>query len=631
MITVCHQVKFLKFFLVIIIFSSPFLFWWGINMSREKLTQPFQESLIKTTIRPKAIIPAPELKAEAVISVLIIPNQEPQILFQKNSDKKLPIASLAKLMTAYIALEYYNLDQKITISQKAAQQPNRGRRGRMTTEQEFKVKDLVYAALIESNNIAAYALAKKIGTEKFVEKMNQKAQKWGLKNTYFINPTGLDGNEINNYSTVSDLVKLSQKLLKEKPLIWEISSLSEYHLYPFNPLINTNDLLTYFPNNLLKIIGSRTGETPRARECLILITKTPNNKGYLINIILGSENRFTEMIKLIRWTKLEHNWEIEEMRKKELTLFFNSILLNWEKIISNAPWGTRDAHASIVFQNKIWLFGGLDGGKNFDGIYAKLPHKNDVWNSNDGKNWQLVINNAPWGKRRSLQIVEFQNKLWLIGGWENQKGRTKNDIWSSKDGINWTKMVTSAPWTPREGHTVTVFNNKIWLMGGVDFTRRKTMNDIWYSENGINWIMVTPDIFWSSRYDHTTIVFNNKMWLKGGLNLNGQIKNDIWFSENGKNWRLVTDNALWSKRHGHIAVIFQDRIWIIGGWGIRGGLSDVWSSKNGFNWQPTLIQNQWVGREDHTSIVFQDKIWLMGGMSNNKIWKSDIWHSTFLP
>lgn len=620
--------KFLKIFLIIFVLSLPLWFWWRLDQIN-KFSEIEQLPLTKIPVKLNPEVSILELEARAAISVLINSNQEPQILFQKNADQKLPIASLTKLMTTYLALENYDLNQKITISNNAAQQPNRGRRGKMIAGQEFKVKDLIYATLIESNNIAAYVLAEKIGTEKFIETMNQKAQEWGLQDTYFINPTGLDEKERSNYSTISDLIKLSQQLLKEKPLIWEISSLAEYNLYPFGQLINTNDLLRYFSNDLLKIIGSRTGETPQAKECLILITKAPNNRGYLINIILGSENRYKEMTKLIRWVKLEHQWGIEEIKRKELTSSLNSALLSWEKVNPNAPWGTRDSHFSIVFQDKIWLFGGLDGGKNFDGIYANLPHKNDIWNSDDGKNWQLVTNNAPWGKRRSLQIVEFQNKLWLIGGWENQSGKTKNDVWSSKDGVNWTRAVISTPWTPREGHTVTVFQDKIWLIGGVDFTQRKTMNDVWYSENGINWSKAVFNIPWSNRYDHTTVVFDNKIWLIGGLRA-GQIKNDIWVSDDGQNWRLVTNNIPWPKRHGHTSVIFQDRIWIIGGWGIRGGLNDVWSSKDGLTWQPALNKNQWTGREDHTSVVFQDKIWLMGGMDSDLIWKNDIWRSTFL-
>jgi len=622
--------KFLKFYFIILASVSLFfLFWWGINIYLEDQSNKLIKGLplIKIpTLRPEA--PILELETKAAISVLITPEQKPQILFQKNPDKELAIASLTKLMTTYVVLENYDLNQKITISKNAAQQPNRGRRGRMTAGQQFKVKDLIYSTLIESNNIAAYALAEKFGKEKFILAMNQKAQKWGLKNTYFINSTGLDEIGANNYSTVNDLVKLSKKLLKEKPLIWEISSLNEYNLQPFGQLTNTNDLLRYFSNNQLKIIGGRTGETPRAKECLILIIKAPNNRGYIINIILGSENRFEEMTKLIRWVKVEHEWGIGEI--KELTSFFNSILLSWEKINPDADWGTRDAHSNIIFQDKIWLFGGVDGSKNFDGIYANLPHKNDIWNSPDGKNWQLVLDNAPWGKRRSSPVVEFQGKLWLIGGWENQSGRTKNDIWSSEDGINWTKVVNAAPWASREGHAVTVFQDKLWITGGVDFTQRKTMNDIWHSSDGINWNKIVLDIPWSNRYDHTIVVFNDKMWLKGGLNLEKQIKNDIWVSENGKDWLLATNNAPWPKRHGHTSLVFQDKIWIIGGWGFRGGLNDVWFSKDGLIWQPTLTKSEWTGREDHTSIVFQDKIWIIGGMDSNLMWKNDIWHSNFL-
>ena len=561
------------------------------------------------------------LDVKAAISILITPEGDSQILFEKNTDKELLIASLTKLMTAYVVLQYYDLSHIIKISEQAILET--GDAGNLYVGQKISVKELLFPLLIESSNDAAYALAEMIGREQFVFLMNKEAEKLGLKNTYFVNPTGLDAYGVDNYSTINDLVKFTKHLLnldknKGGELLWDILSTEKINLYG-EILVNTNQLLSRVPG----IIGGRTGWTPKAGGSLILVTETP--KGYLINIVLGAsspQGRFQEMTKMINWIKLDQKGRLGYERG------LDKMFLDWEKITNNAPWGKRDSHATIVFQNKLWLFGGLSSGKDFKGAYGDLPHKSDIWATEDGKDWQLITNNASWGERRSLQIVEFEDKLWLIGGWEKGVG-SRNDIWSSINGMDWIREVRSAPWTNREGHTVSVFNNKIWVSGGVDFAQRKLMNDVWYSEDGINWNQATLNAQWTPRYDHTVTTFKDKMWLTGGLAFNGMLKDDIWATEDGKDWQLITNNASWGERHGHTSIIFQDKFWIIGGWGISGGLNDVWHSKDGSIWRPTLVENQWAGREDHTSVVFKDKIWIMGGMSDNWIWKSDIWHSTY--
>lgn len=321
--------------------------------------------------------------------------------------------------------------------------------------------------------------------------------------------------------------------------------------------------------------------------------------------------------------------EVEIPPEKEPLL--DPASLNWEEATPNAPWSKRDAHSSVVFKGKMWLLGGVEGKEDFNNRYWELPHKNDVWVSEDGRDWQLAATNTPWGLRRSLVAVVFKEKIWLMGGWEQKSGSTKNDVWYSEDGINWIKATSSIPWTPREGHTVAVFEDKIWLMGGVNFDRREVMNDVWYTEDGIDWFEATSSAAWSLRYDHATAVFQGRIWLTGGVAFKEQAKNDIWSSDDGKNWELVTDNAPWPVRHGHTSVVFEDRIWIISGWDtINGkGLRDVWYSEDGYDWKKTQEVTPWIGREDHTSVVFKDRIWLLGGMDTNWNWRNDIWYSSF--
>jgi hypothetical protein len=85
--------------------------------------------------------------------------------------------------------------------------------------------------------------------------------------------------------------------------------------------------------------------------------------------------------------------------------------LYWEEATSSVPWLARDSHALTVFQNKLWLMGGLNANdyilspNNVE--YWKAPHFSDVWVSADGISWDLVTENAAWGKKRSMRAVDF--------------------------------------------------------------------------------------------------------------------------------------------------------------------------------------------------------------------------------
>jgi len=252
----------------------------------------------------------PELDARAAISAEISNGGiSKKFLFKKNTDERRPIASLTKLMSACVVLENYDLSQSVTVSQEAADQE--GEAGFLKPGEILSVEDLLYVMLMESSNDAAFALAEVVGEEKFVALMNSKSKEIGLENTYFFNPSGLDPQEpdINfNYSSVEDLVTLSQYLL-DKPLLWEILGTQELNLYSFDGLYyhqlsNTNKLLGYFPG----IIGGKTGWTDKSRGCFLVVLKTPGSSKYLINVILGAEDRLREMENMLSWVFEAYEW-----------------------------------------------------------------------------------------------------------------------------------------------------------------------------------------------------------------------------------------------------------------------------------------------------------------------------------
>lgn len=242
-----------------------------------QISQPFQQIYeVKIPEKPKL-----DLKVKAAILVKINETGRQKVLFEKNADQILPIASLTKLMTAVIILEH---------------QENYG------SSQE----DLLNRMLIQSDNKVAQALAEVIGETKFVDLMNEKAKNLGLEKTNFVNPTGLDPEDPENlkyssatqdnfnHSTAKDLVKLTQYILKEQPLIFEISSQGSIK----------NGIFDLFL--IQEIIGGKTGYTDEAGGCILFVFKNEDGN-FLINVILGAPSpsaRIEEMQKLIDWLNL---------------------------------------------------------------------------------------------------------------------------------------------------------------------------------------------------------------------------------------------------------------------------------------------------------------------------------------
>jgi len=238
-------------------------------------------------------------------SAIVLDYETGEILYEKNAHAKLSIASTTKIMTDTIILEENNLEDIATISKYAANQP--GSRMGIYTGEKISILNLIYGSLIASGNDASTALAEYNAgsTTKFVEKMNQKAEKLKLVNTHFANPTGLD--QADHYSSSYDLAKLSiyayknpniQKIVKTKDIIIHTENNRELHL------TNTNELL----NSYLNILGFKTGSTENAGDCLISIAENEKNNK-IVTVVLNSPNRFQESKNLIDWTFRAYNWK----------------------------------------------------------------------------------------------------------------------------------------------------------------------------------------------------------------------------------------------------------------------------------------------------------------------------------
>lgn len=309
-----------KILLISLVLSLPF--WWGMNVLAENLQDFWFEEELNRSLRVsrrqteelklekelQQRFKALEIDAKAAILVKINENGNEKILFEKDSQKPLAIASLTKLMTALVVFdldEVYAESQPVKITKEAVEQEGQSKYGELKIGESLSVKNLLYIALIESSNDAAFALTEPIGRQGFVELMNLYSKKIELENTYFVNPTGLEPDrpeELKNFSTAKDIVRLTKYILENYPQIFEITTNQSYEvlsldntLHHFIPQ-NTNELLREIP----EIIGGKTGWGIEAGGCLLLVLDNPEEEGsYFVSIVLGAKDRFAETRKLI--------------------------------------------------------------------------------------------------------------------------------------------------------------------------------------------------------------------------------------------------------------------------------------------------------------------------------------------
>lgn len=236
-----------------------------------------------------------------IASSVLLNNDKKIILYKKNLDQKTAIASLTKLMTAVVVIDNYPLDSKILIDEEMLKAW--GTSGSLKLGEHVTIQDLLYIMLIESSNDAAECLASKLDRINFMILMNEKAKKLKMKNTHFVNPSGLDeDNGSCNVSSAKDLTILVSEIIKKYPIIAEILSKKEHYVVSEegikHKITNTNILLKEIPYQT----WGKTGYTVKANECLILMTKTPFDD-IIVNIIINSNDRFGEMKNLINWTE----------------------------------------------------------------------------------------------------------------------------------------------------------------------------------------------------------------------------------------------------------------------------------------------------------------------------------------
>ncbi|HEV8539539.1 MAG TPA: D-alanyl-D-alanine carboxypeptidase family protein [Nitrospiraceae bacterium] len=220
-----------------------------------------------------------------------------QTLYEFNSDRRLSPASLTKIMSALVILEYGQLDDHVTVSRKAEAAPKIHLR--LRAGQVFYLQDLLKAMLITSANDACLAAAEHVGgsEDRFVDFMNARAAVLGLSDTHFSNACGFDAPL--HYTTAADLAKLSE-IAMQQPIFRafvreELEIITSVNTYRSYLLKNTNRLLGKMPG----VEGVKTGFTSQAGRCLI--AKVSQDGKELLLVLLHANRRWNTATTLINY------------------------------------------------------------------------------------------------------------------------------------------------------------------------------------------------------------------------------------------------------------------------------------------------------------------------------------------
>lgn len=253
------------------------------------------------------LIGSEPLPQTTAMSILAIDKKSNKTLVEKNISISLAPASTAKLMTAIISMDIYDLEEELLVSDYCTEVD--GNKAWLPANEVFKVRDLLNSMLIGSAGDSACVLAtSKMSEQDFVDKMNEKADSLGMISTHFSNPIGLDDAYGNNYSNALDLYRLAV-YATSVPEIKEIVNKKDFYFTSVDGDVNlssknTNRLLWEVPNS----VGVKTGTTFEAGE--VLIYEYDDGVKDIVIVVMGSKNRFVDTKNILSWIGRNYSWKV---------------------------------------------------------------------------------------------------------------------------------------------------------------------------------------------------------------------------------------------------------------------------------------------------------------------------------
>ena len=316
----------------------------------------------------------------------------------------------------------------------------------------------------------------------------------------------------------------------------------------------------------------------------------------------------------------------------------------WVNVTNEAAYAPRDGAGALVFKDKMWLLGGWNPGdkKHFPRIC-----NNEVWSSKDGAGWTLEKPNTfldstfdrakDWEGRHTAGYVVYKDKMWIVGGDCNQ-GHIQPDVWNSANGKTWDLIAKDAqvPMLERALHYTLVHQDKIWVLGGQTMPgfakgqKEAFYRDIWTTADGVNWEEIKPEepCYTPRGMIGGSVVFKGRIWWLGGGTYDTPTTNyrnyynDVWSSEDGVRWKQHLKDAPWFPRQYHDVAVFDDRMWVMEGYNRAGGnRKDVWYSADGETWHE-VPDTPWAPRHAASVYVYDNALWMVAGNNMGKdVWK----------
>lgn len=205
------------------------------------------------------------------LSAVLMDGETGRVLYGKEAYKGRPNASTTKVMTCILALELAKGDDYVQVSENAASQPQT--RLGMREGQQFYLEDLLYSLMLKSHNDSAVAIAEHIGgsVEGFAEKMNEKAKELGCKDTHFVTPNGLDGEDEGgiHHTTARDLALIMAYAIKNATFV----HITQTRDYTFTDISGKKHYSVHNTNAFLDmetgVISGKTGFTGNAGYCYV--------------------------------------------------------------------------------------------------------------------------------------------------------------------------------------------------------------------------------------------------------------------------------------------------------------------------------------------------------------------------
>lgn len=269
----------------------------GGQIKTNSITLPAAEPQSLVTVQDQL---ARQLTAQSVVAVDV---DSAAVLFEKNAQLPVHPASTVKLMTALVARDSYQLEDKVTVLEEVNVE---GNTAGLKLGEVLSIHNTLRALLIGSGNDAALVLAYSYpqGPKKFIDAMNSKSIELGLSRTLYENATGLDQYE--QVTTARDLAIVAREVLTD-PVLAEIVATQntvisdEKQLYK-HYLANTNALLGVVPG----VRGMKTGTTPLAKEALVTVIERDGHR--VVLVVLGSQDRYSDTKQLISWIFEGYVW-----------------------------------------------------------------------------------------------------------------------------------------------------------------------------------------------------------------------------------------------------------------------------------------------------------------------------------